>query len=136
MRWPMAPRSRPAASRAWFTLGGVNNALRVAGTVNGATIETLALWNTPNFVLNTLAGSDVITTSTITTTLGINNITINAGDDADTININGVLTASASVAVNGNNGDDTFIFANPGQVVGPTLDIAGLLIEARLKPAA
>lgn len=92
-----------------FTLGGVNSAIRIAGTSGGIPIETVAVWNTTTLIIDTaltLDGDDSITlTGADATSASITNLTINSGSGADSFVLDGnailsgnfVVTTSASI---------------------------------------
>ncbi len=86
-----------------FTQGGINPAIRIAGTSGGVAIETVAVWNTTTLIIDTaltLNGADSITvTGADATAAGITNLTINTGAGADSFALDGNVTAAGALVI-------------------------------------
>lgn len=94
-----------------FTFGGVNPAVRIAGTSGGVAIETVAVWNSTTLVIDTTLNSDGNDQITIDganlTASNISNLTINTGSGADLLAINGNVTLAGDLAITTGSGDIT-----------------------------
>ena len=86
-----------------FTFGGMNPAIRVAGTSGGVAIETVAIWSGSTLVIDTTLNSDGDDSITINgadlTAANISNLTINTGSGSDAIAINGDVTLDGNLAM-------------------------------------
>ncbi len=103
-----------------FFNGGGTNALRVSGTTGGVTIETAALYNNTNVIVDTsgVDGNDTVNISNAANTSGTTNFTVTTGTGTDVTNLNGDVAFAGGI-----------VTLNDAVAIGASVNVTGTTVN-------